>query len=748
MSPSVKHLPDGTASHRRPGGRHVPRLVWIIASLMGAVLLGTAGFVIRGQEQSEARLIAEDTARTYALLTQNILEDIDRIIGDAAQDWFSGDDTGQRIQIERTLQRRKQTSPYILELVIINADGTIASWTGEGSPPDISDRPYYTHHRDTPGSTLHVSPPMRSRAHEDTWFFSLSRAVRDADGNLLGIGVAALRPSAIQEHFAQHLTDARSSLAVVHRDGLLLFRLPREPLPIGMDVRHLAPAGEVPIGKTFDIPSGLRGERRAVQVRPVLDGSILVAGTSDLDIGLEVWRLGFFAALGMWVLFVSLGYVVVREFGRRHLSEQEALTLYRELFQAAPDVLFVIAVENEGRTFRYIAGNPALDDGIGIPLERFIGSTPYDLMPADKARHLCERYSQCVLSRQPVRFEERFDMPAGCACWTVVLAPIVHPVSGQVDRIIGIAHDVTRERALTERLQSITANLPGFVYQLRRNDEGRFEFVYASDGVEDLFGIPLDDILADADSLLRRIQTDELQQALTDNLNFPERPGSWHGTFRIRHSDGHDLWVEAHNTASPLPDGSLLWTGYANDVTERKRLEQQVRHLANHDAMTGLPNRNFFSEVVEQDLRLAERRDTRLALLFIDLDRFKPVNDAYGHATGDLLLVQVAQRIVRTVRGSDLAARLGGDEFVVLLRDITEEAALSVAEKIRGAMGETFMVEERQLHISCSIGIAMFPGGGRSVAELIQNADRAMYAAKEAGRNAVSRFSGSAGAMK
>ncbi|WP_164084918.1 diguanylate cyclase domain-containing protein [Pseudazoarcus pumilus] len=728
--------PDGNQTPRRPGSRHVPRLVWITASLVGAILLATMGFVIRGQEQAEARLMAEDTARTYALLTQNILEDVDRVIGDAARDWFAGGDAGQRLHIERTLQRRKHTSPYILELVLIDADARIVAWTGDGAPPPVHDRPYYTFHRDTPGSALHVSPPLRSRAHDGEWFFSLSRAVRDSDGHLLGIGVAALLPVAMQGQFDRHLTDPRQSLSLVHRDGLLVFRIPREPLAIGTDMNRYAPPGGVPFGETFDVPQGLRGERRAVHVREVLDGSLLVAGTSNLDIGLATWRLGMFSAVGLWALFVALGYLVVRELNRRHLREQEAFALYHELFEAAPDTLFVIAVEAGGQRFRYVAGNPALESGIGIPLDRFVGSTPHDLMPADKADALCERYRRCMLERRPERFEESFDMPAGCAYWMIVLAPIVHPVSGRVDRIIGIARDITHERSLTERLQSITSNLPGFVYQLRRDAQGRFEYVYASEGVEDFVGIPLDAVLADADTLLRRIHPDDFDPIIAARLDDAQRLAPWHATFRMTHADGRTQWVEAHDTAQRLPDGSILWTGYANDVTERKRLEEQVRHLAHHDTLTGLPNRSRFMEIAERERRLAERRGSRLALLFIDLDRFKPVNDTHGHAIGDRLLQQAAHRITECVRATDVAARLGGDEFVVLLQDVSgPEDAMHVAEKIRRAVSNEFVVEGLTLELSCSIGVALYPDDARTVTELMRRADQAMYLAKAAGRN-------------
>lgn len=175
-----------------------------------------------------------------------------------------------------------------------------------------------------------------------------------------------------------------------------------------------------------------------------------------------------------------------------------------------------------------------------------------------------------------------------------------------------------------------------------------------------------------------------------------------------------------------------------DEITEHERTKALLQHMAQQDPLTGLANRALFSDRLNQTLALAQRSGTRCAQLYIDLDRFKPVNDQFGHATGDVLLKDVASRMLACVRESDTVARIGGDEFVVLLRNIDNaEDALHVAEKIRAALASPFPIDGRDIRIGCCVGIAVYPEHGRNESELSARADAAMYAAKHAGGNTV-----------
>jgi diguanylate cyclase (GGDEF)-like protein/PAS domain S-box-containing protein len=181
--------------------------------------------------------------------------------------------------------------------------------------------------------------------------------------------------------------------------------------------------------------------------------------------------------------------------------------------------------------------------------------------------------------------------------------------------------------------------------------------------------------------------------------------------------------------------------GWFYDITDRKEMEEKVLHLAYHDPLTDLPNRMLFTDRLQQALAIAKRDRSHLALLFIDLDKFKPVNDKLGHNVGDLLLKAVAQRIQNCLRESDTVGRMGGDEFVVLLSMIkTERDAQEVAEKIRHSLNQPFHLAGHSLSISSSTGIAIYPEHGEEEKQLLKNADDAMYHAKAVGRDNVQLY--------
>ena len=193
------------------------------------------------------------------------------------------------------------------------------------------------------------------------------------------------------------------------------------------------------------------------------------------------------------------------------------------------------------------------------------------------------------------------------------------------------------------------------------------------------------------------------------------------------HKDGNTVPLEV--AVRELRYGEqLTFTSVLRDVTARKAMEERLSHLAHHDALTGLPNRKLFGDRVEEAFKRSKRKNLRLALLFVDLDKFKPINDTYGHAVGDLALKEVAQRLRTVLRATDTVARVGGDEFMVLveeLRDSTE--AVEIALKIKSVFGDELNISGLSLPVGASVGIAIYPDHGDSVASLMHQADLAMY---------------------
>ena len=201
--------------------------------------------------------------------------------------------------------------------------------------------------------------------------------------------------------------------------------------------------------------------------------------------------------------------------------------------------------------------------------------------------------------------------------------------------------------------------------------------------------------------------------------------------------DGFEMPIE--DSAAPIHDRDGRVNGAVivfHDIGEARAVALKLSHLAQHDALTALPNRLLLNDRLTQTISLARRNHQQLAVLFIDLDRFKRINDTLGHLIGDKLLQSVAQRIVSCVRNSDTVSRLGGDEFVVLLADIENaHAARYNAAKITSALGEIYHIDGHDLMVTSSIGISIFPADGEDAETLLKHADEAMYQAKRSGRN-------------
>ncbi len=222
--------------------------------------------------------------------------------------------------------------------------------------------------------------------------------------------------------------------------------------------------------------------------------------------------------------------------------------------------------------------------------------------------------------------------------------------------------------------------------------------------------------------------------ALQAFIAHPE--GMMQSEYRILHRDGHYRWMIARAIADIGLDGrAQRLIGTMLDVTQQKMAEQRVKEAAQHDPLTGLPNRALIFEYASHLLAAASRRHSRGALLFIDLDRFKPVNDLYGHEVGDRLLHEVAQRMKSCVRHEDLIGRLGGDEFVIMLPYLGRgHSAPTVARHVIDALSSPFCFDGLELAISASVGISFYPQHGAEIDILLHRADLAMYRAKESGR--------------
>jgi diguanylate cyclase (GGDEF)-like protein/PAS domain S-box-containing protein len=296
------------------------------------------------------------------------------------------------------------------------------------------------------------------------------------------------------------------------------------------------------------------------------------------------------------------------------------------------------------------------------------------------------------------------------------------------------------ERALSateEKLSGILDSIDNVVWSADENG-----FIYLNSIVERIYGRPVEEFYRNKELWFDVIHAEDRAAVYKAHARLRSQP-SITKEYRITRPDGQVRWIEERARSVRDSDGNLLrLDGVAIDISERKAYEARIEYLADHDALTDLANRNLLGDRITQSMAHARRNGSMVALLFLDLDRFKGVNDSFGHAIGDALLMDVAERLKRVIRDGDTVARQGGDEFILLLTGMQQpHDVIAVAHKIFNAFSAPFTIDKHELFVTVSIGATLYPEDGDDMPTLLRNADTAMYRAKEEHGNAFQFYS-------
>lgn len=322
-----------------------------------------------------------------------------------------------------------------------------------------------------------------------------------------------------------------------------------------------------------------------------------------------------------------------------------------------------------------------------------------------------------------------------------LLAAYVHHANRRLHRTVTLNRQTAeRLQASEEKYRLLTETMKDVVWTV---DTDTLRFIYVSPSIHALRGYRAEELIGTAfDAACLPDEADELRSVIRQRVRAfvaasEASPQYYTDEIEVPCKGGGTVWVEAITTYRRNPrTGKVELHGVSRDISERRASQARIAYMAEHDMLTDLPNRALVTDRLRQAIIAARRNRHRVGLLYIDLDRFKPVNDAFGHAAGDHLLRQAAARMRTCVRESDTVGRFGGDEFVVLLPFIESVGdAERVAEKIRHALGETFELGGPRVDVSSSIGIAVYPEHGGDDVALLLHADSAMYQAKREGRN-------------
>jgi diguanylate cyclase (GGDEF)-like protein/PAS domain S-box-containing protein len=356
----------------------------------------------------------------------------------------------------------------------------------------------------------------------------------------------------------------------------------------------------------------------------------------------------------------------------------------------------------------------------------------------DRQRVRAELY-RALIEARPFEVEYRLALPDGTAKWVLERGAAFRDRHGR-RMVEGFIEDITdRHRAVEalanaeRRFRSIFENTVEGIYQTTA--EGRF--ISANPALARIYGYESpEELMGSLAASGRSLYVDPERRADFERL-MRETGAVTQFESQVHRRDGSVIWISENARVVRAPDGRVLhYEGTVEDITERKRYQAELEFQATHDALTGLPNRGLLEDRLRQALGYAHRNGSLVAVAFIDLDRFKVINDSLGHGSGDELLMRISRRIRGALREIDTVARQGGDEFVVVLADqSTVESVVAVVERIIAEVAQPVTIDGRELYVTCSVGIALYPNDGEDTTTLLRNADAAMFSAKERGRN-------------
>jgi len=439
-------------------------------------------------------------------------------------------------------------------------------------------------------------------------------------------------------------------------------------------------------------------------------------------------------------LTVAERHVATREARRSDDERRQASDRrFRGLVERLPIVTYVAALEPAG-TLQYVS--PQVQHLVGVTATDWLTHPRRWIrhLHADDRQRVLDLLAHTVATGEPLHAEYRLLTDDGQIRWVRDEAVVIRREPPRRGYLQGVLLDITAHKEAEEALRRSEA-------QYRRIVDTAEEGVWIVDArgittfvnrkMAELLGYTVEE-LCGAPMAAFRAQDEETRAARRER----GAPGTTHffdTDVQYRRKDGSTMWAIV--SSRPIRDPSDQVTGMlamVTDITERKQVELALEHQALHDTLTSLPNRTLLNDRLQLAIRSAHRTQTQLALLLMDLDRFKEVNDTLGHDVGDQLLQQVGQRVQSVLRASDTVARLGGDEFAVLLPTMaSREHAMAAARKILATLAAPISIGAHALSAGASIGIAFYPAHGEDATTLLRHADVAMYAAKRGQSGAV-----------
>ncbi len=618
---------------------------------------------------------------------------------------------------------------------------------------NFADRDYFRAFQDGSHAGLYIGKPILGRL-SGQYSLPLARAYYGADGQFAGVVVGTLRLSYFDKLFAQLNLGPQSSLNLFHMDGTVITRFPFIEANVGKSLAgsHNMRLMQAERSGSFTSVAVLDGVPRQYVFRHVAQYPLMVNVAQSVEAVLAGWRrsawlLGSFA-LGLMLACMGLAVLFVRELQQRQQVGVRLLQAERDLRTILDNLPAMIAYWDHGLRNRF--ANQAYQAWYGITSEALARMTIAQLMDEGSYEQSLP-YIELALQGQTQSFERSMvDVQGMERVCIVTYTPDLD--AGQVRGIFVQITDITErnrmEQALFEEKERMRLTLQSIGDAVLCTD-AQACITYLNPVAErmtgwqafDAAGRHIDEVAplwVDGGDAPRSISP--LGQALEQARAL----GPTRGVF-LQRNDGQRFEVE--ESASPITDLHGRVSGgvmVLHDISEIASMAARLAHMAYYDTLTDLPNRALLQDRARQALAQAQRDGTSVAVVYLDLDGFKQVNDTLGHDAGDLLLAEFARRLRAAVRANDTVSRQGGDEFIVLLAGPADGArAAVVARKILATCDVPFLLAGTPARVGVSGGIALFPQHGDSFEVLSRHADTAMYAAKRIGRGRFCLYSGS-----
>ncbi|OPY75523.1 MAG: Cyclic di-GMP phosphodiesterase Gmr [Syntrophorhabdus sp. PtaU1.Bin058] len=503
-----------------------------------------------------------------------------------------------------------------------------------------------------------------------------------------------------------------------------------------LETIHIPDVAQLPAGAEAEKEEFMREGIQSLIVVPVVSNNLLIG-----FLGLDSVRSKKNWPEGIISLLKIVGEIVANALAQKKAAEamKRGSAKYQALFENASDAIFLI----KGGVF--IDCNPKSLEMFRSTKQRILGKTPYSFCPefqpdGSRSQDVALEKGRSVVSGTPQYFEFRHRRGDGTLFDAEVSLSRVD-IANEV-LLQAIIRDVTArknwEHALQEseaRYRSLFGESQDAIYIATQYGA----FIDVNRSFLDLFGYTRDEILK-LNAKIAYVNEKDIE-----NFKKIIKKDGYVKAFEQKLKKKNGTIMDCILTVTTKKDAGgriVAYQGIIRDITAEKLAEQTIRHMAYHDALTGLPNRTLFNDRLNMAILNAQRNHKRAAVMMLDLDKFKQINDVWGHKFGDLLLKTVGERLIITLRKSDTVARMGGDEFLVIIPEVDHvDDTDIIAGKILQAFSETFVISDRNLSVTTSVGIAVYPQDGKDAETLIKHADIAMYAAKTTGRNQYMRYS-------